>query len=146
MSLKIMKANDELEKKTKLKINQEVQRLKELQNAMEKRLVGTFEAKQGELVESNRKLQRQITTMSEELGNKFKDLQKKATKKIKINKEKEIDKHKGDSKEKKRHKKISDVSLADIGREKSPKKEKEEKKHRDKSSKKEKKDKKENSS
>lgn len=38
-----MKANDELEKKTKKKIDTEVEKLKDLQNGMEKRLKGNFE-------------------------------------------------------------------------------------------------------
>jgi hypothetical protein len=40
-----MKANDELEKKTKTKLDIEIKRIKELQASMEKRLVGNFEKK-----------------------------------------------------------------------------------------------------
>ena len=86
-----MRANDELEKKTKSKINLEVQRIQQLQEQMEKRLVGGFEAKQEALMETNRKLQRQITSISEEMGNKFHDLAKKAKKKVKESKEKSVD-------------------------------------------------------
>ena len=61
MSLKIMRAIDEFDKKTKLKIDKEVAKLKELQQGMEKRLKGSFEKQNSIMVETNRKLQRQIT-------------------------------------------------------------------------------------
>ena len=58
MSLKIMRANDDLEKKTKTRINTEIQKMKDMQTAMEKRISSNFESKHSAMNETNKKLQR----------------------------------------------------------------------------------------
>ena len=121
MSLKIMRAIDEFDKKTKLKIDKEVQKLRELQQGMEKRLKGTFEKQQSIMVETNRKLQRQITSMGDSMESKLKTLAKKAKKKVKDHKDESPPKKKKGDDEPKKKKKISEVSPVKA-KEKSPKK------------------------